>query len=72
MLSFRRLILSYALILTTDMRAIFSNKKPGCEATPSQYGVSLFVNSWQQGDGRLHVEVSNTHMTSILVRVFQF
>lgn len=49
------------LLIMVDMRTIFSNKKPGCEATPSQYGVALFVNSWQQGDGRLHVEVSYIH-----------
>jgi hypothetical protein len=39
-----------------DMRTIFSNKKPGCEVNSAQYGLSLFVNNWQDGDRRLYVE----------------
>jgi len=39
-----------------DMRTIFSNKKPGCEVNSAQYGLSMFVNNWQDGDRRLYVE----------------
>lgn len=39
-----------------DMRTIFSNKKPGCEVNIAQYGLSMFVNNWQDGDRRLYVE----------------
>jgi len=39
-----------------DMRTIFSNKKPGCEADNAQYGISMYVNNWQDGDRRLYVE----------------
>jgi hypothetical protein len=39
-----------------DMRTIFSNKKPGCEVNSAQYGLSMFVNNWQDGDRRLYIE----------------
>lgn len=39
-----------------DMRTIFSNKQPGCEAAEDQQGLSLFVNAWQTSDHALYVE----------------
>jgi flagellar motor protein MotB len=43
-----------------DMRTIFSNKEPGCEAHPEQYGISMFINAWQTNDHRLYVEYGGT------------
>ena len=39
-----------------DMRTILSNKKAGCDARPEQYGLALYVNSWQSTDHKLYVE----------------
>lgn len=42
-----------------DMRTIFSNKAPGCDKSPSAYGLSLFVNAWQTRDRQLYTEYGN-------------
>lgn len=44
----------------SDMRTVFSNKQPGCEKAQGQYGLSLFVNAWQQSDHKLYVEYGGT------------
>lgn len=39
-----------------DMRTVLSNKKPGCEGTSDQYGLSMYINSWHTDDHRLYIE----------------
>eukprot|EP01033_Poteriospumella_lacustris_P000486 gene487-326_t len=39
-----------------DMRTIFSNKQPGCEAGAEQHGLAVFVNAWQSSDHKVYLE----------------
>ena len=43
-----------------DMRTIFTNKAAGCDNHAEQYGLSLYVNAWQQHDHKLYVEYGST------------
>ena len=43
-----------------DMRTIFTNKVAGCDNHAEQYGLSLYVNAWQQHDHKLYVEYGST------------
>jgi mannosyl-oligosaccharide alpha-1,2-mannosidase len=47
--------------LDRDMRTIFSNKQPGCEASASQNGIALFVNAWQSSDHKVYMEYGGTN-----------
>lgn len=58
--------------LHEDMRTVFANKKPGCERSAAQHGLALFVNSWQQRDRRLHVEVRPRPSSSLTLILTQF
>ncbi len=43
-----------------DMRTVFSNKAAGCDNHMEQFGLSLYVNAWQQHDHKLYVEYGST------------
>jgi hypothetical protein len=43
-----------------DMRTIFTNKAPGCEQTPEQFGLSLYVNAWSTHDHKLYTEFGSS------------
>jgi mannosyl-oligosaccharide alpha-1,2-mannosidase len=44
-----------------DMRTVFTNKAAGCDNHPEQYGLSLYVNAWQEHDHKLYVEYGSSH-----------
>ena len=39
-----------------DMRTVFTNKAAGCENNAKQFGLSLYINAWQQHDHRVYAE----------------
>lgn len=43
----------------TDMRTIFSNKGSGCDKSEGMYGISLFINNWEQKDHQIYTEYGN-------------
>lgn len=43
-----------------DMRTVFTNKAAGCDNHAEQYGLSLYVNAWQEHDHRVHVEYGSS------------
>lgn len=56
-----------------DMRTVFTNKAAGCDNHPQQYGLSLYINAWQEHEHRVHVEYGSTtsgcHKVSSLATV---